>query len=95
MPRAARIIRKGLMKKGFRESVGDHKFYTYYTSDGLMTSIYTKISHSADDVSDSLLSLMAKQVRLSKNKFLEFVDCTIPQDIYQKLLIAEGVIKLT
>jgi len=93
MPRDARKVRRGLLNKGFRESGGDHKFYTFHTRGGLKTSVYTKISHSADDLSDSLLGKMARQSRLSKAEFLSLVDCPLSHEAYELKLIADSIVE--
>ena len=48
------------------------------------------MSHSANDLSDSLLGMMARQVQLSKKDFLSLVDCSITYDAYQKMLFPEA-----
>ena len=92
MPRDARKVRKGLLNKGFRESEGDHKFYTFHTVQGLKTSVYTKMIHSADELSDSLLGMMARQVKLSKKDFLSLVDCSITHEAYQQQFIVLSIL---
>ena len=69
-----------------------HKFYTFHTGGGLITPVYTKMSHSAGDLSDSLLGLMAKQVKLSKGDFLLLVDCPLTYEAYEQVLIAMRII---
>ena len=50
------------------------------------------MSHSAGDLSDSLLGLMAKQVKLSKGDFLLLVDCPLTYEAYEQVLIAMRII---
>jgi hypothetical protein len=90
--RPVRIIRANLTKKGFAESVdGDH-IYLWLTIDGKDTGIKTKISHSATECGDSLLSMMARQVKLARKEFEQLVDCTLGKEGYLKILRNNGIL---
>jgi len=81
-----REIRSNLRKKGFEESLsGDHVYLHYYVQ-GKKSSIFTKISHGRREVGDSLIGPMAKQLRLSKNDFVEFAKCRITQEQYNEIV---------
>lgn len=88
MPRKRDLIVVNLTAKGFEKSEGDHIFLLYRRSDGLKTAIRTKISPGSShrDVSDIILSQMAKQVRLSNKAFLQLVDCTLDQIGYEAIV---------
>ena len=63
----SRDIMSSLMKKGFVKSGGDHLYFTFHTSEtGAKTPIFTKLSHSQQEVGGSLIAQMARQCRLSK-----------------------------
>lgn len=93
MPRDARKVGKGLIRKGFLESTSHHRFYIYYTCSGKKSSVQTKMSHSATDISDPLLCKMARDVKLTKEEFLSLVDCPLSREAYELKLIALSVIK--
>lgn len=88
MPRKRDLIVANLTAKGFEKSEGDHIFLLYRRSDGLKTAIRTKISRGSShrDVSDIILSQMAKQVRLPNKAFLQLVDCTLDQMGYETIV---------
>lgn len=80
----SRKVQASLEKKGFTESAnksGDHIRFEYW-HDGKLTRCNTKLSHNGQDINDSLISLMSKQMQLSKKEFKEFVECTFSQEDY-------------
>ena len=85
-------IDKALRKKGFEVSNKNHHFY-YYMNNGKKTNIFTKTSHSSDEINDTLIKKMADQVRLEKNEFKELVQCTLSGERYREILIDKGIIK--
>ncbi len=87
MPRPASKVAGGLEKKGFRRRESDHTFFHLYVRDK-KTVIHTKISHGAKEIGDKLLGMMARQVRLSRQQFLELVDCPMKHEDYVKRLEA-------
>lgn len=85
MQRKHRQILSSLTSKGFSERAeGDHIFLVYLNSEGRKTAIHTKLSRSAksDDIGNSLLGLMARQVRLSKKDFVDLIDCPMSKEDY-------------
>ena len=92
MPRLKREVESALLKKGFKQREGDHHHFIYFGLDGNKTPVVTKTSHtqSMRDIPDALLSLMAKQCKLSKREFLNLVDCPLSRDEYHKLLDSQG-----
>lgn len=88
MPRKRDLVVGNLTSKGFKTIEGDHVFLVYHRLDGLKTPIRTKVSRGSShrDISDPLLSQMAKQVKLTKPRFLELVDCTLDQASYEQLV---------
>ena len=86
----AKFVSSALERKGFiRDESRNHIFFIFYHN-GKKTSIYTKTSHNNQEINDSLLSLMAKQVRLSKNDFCKMVDCHISKEEYTEKLLSRG-----
>lgn len=85
--RSKRAVETALVQKGFREQDGDHHYFVYWTADGRKTVARTKTSHgSGKDLGDSLLTQMARQVKLTKGAFLELVDCPMSREQYEKQL---------
>lgn len=86
--RAKKQVRRALMKKGFDERrQGRHRYYYHRAADGTRTGIRTMISHgrAGDDIDVSLLKQMAAQCgRLSLDRFIDLVDCTMEkEDFYE------------
>ncbi|ATQ75104.1 hypothetical protein CR152_11670 [Massilia violaceinigra] len=90
MPRRRVDVEKGLLKKGFRRREGDHHYYNYFNTQGKKTAVFTKTSHSHTEISASVISLMAKQCKLSRQTFDMLVDCPLSQQEYETLLILGG-----
>jgi len=96
MPRKYADVERNITKKGFQKTESDHHFYTYYTTTNLRTAIRTKMSHSnrgASDISDTLISVMARQCCLSRADFCKFIDCSLSQVQYEQILLDVGKIK--
>lgn len=93
-----RNIKKALEKKGFREDKKqgntDHHYYRLYTSDGIKTSITTKISRGEKEIYDPLIKAMGKQIGLSTRDFKAYVRCDLSKNKYYKKLIRKNKIKL-
>jgi predicted RNA binding protein YcfA (HicA-like mRNA interferase family) len=90
MARSRTVVEAALTKKGFQETEGDHHFFVYQTKKGKKSLARTKTSHSMKDISDDLLSQMAKQCKVSKRQFLDLIDCDIERDGYENLLSKAG-----
>ena len=84
-------IDKALRKKGFEKKEGDHNFY-YYINNGKRTNIFTKTSHSASEINDSLISRMAKQTHLDKSQFTKLIECTLSGEKYKEILIEKNLL---
>jgi hypothetical protein len=92
MPKGAREIAAGLAKKGFQKRDNDHTFFHLYAN-GKKTIVYTKMSHGEKEIGDKLLSIMARQVNLSRKQFLDLVDCPLKLNEYLELLRKAGKIE--
>jgi len=67
-----------LKKKGFTSEMSKHIKLTFQHN-GCDTQIRTWVSHGKKEIGDRLLSLMAEQLHLSKQQFMETIDCTIDE----------------
>lgn len=85
MPKDAKDIAAGLVKKGFAPREGDHAFY-HLVVNGKKTIISTKISHGEKEIRDKLLGIMARQLKLSKRDFINLVDCPLTAEEYLAML---------
>ena len=94
MPREKRQIESSLVAKGFEQREGDHHFYAYWSKAGKKTAVFTKTSHTPKmkSIPDELLSLMARQCKLTKQQFLELVDCPMNRDSYELILAAKELL---
>ncbi len=88
MPRKQTDVERALTKKGFKQSESHHRFFVYYSKSGLKTPVNTKTSHGHSEVSDDLLSKMARQLKVSRSEFLDLVDCPLSRDEYEQKLVA-------
>lgn len=91
---SARNIDSALRKKGFQCVLEkDHVFYYFLRRNGERTSIKTKISHGMgnSDIGSPLIAQMSRQLRLTKQQFLDFVDCTISEEDYRSILRDLGI----
>ena len=88
MVRKRDAVETSLEKKGFERKTGDHVFFIYYTTDGRKTSVRTKMSYGSShrDISQNLVSRMAKQCRLATSDFKRLVDCPLSRKDYEEML---------
>ena len=90
MPRSRKDVESALKSKGFHQAESHHHFFIYFTKKGKKTLAKTKTSHGMKDISDDLLSQMAKQCKLTKSQFLELVDCPMNRDEFEEALSKTG-----
>ncbi|MGN1355242.1 MAG: type II toxin-antitoxin system HicA family toxin [Bacilli bacterium] len=87
MPRSKKDVKKVLLQKGFSLSPGDHEYFFVYRN-GQKTAVNTKISRgSQKDIPNGLLKTMMKQMRLEKNDFERYFNCTMSKDEYIQYLL--------
>ncbi len=91
MPKTVKDAAAALQKKGFQSRQSHHVFF-HLVVDGRKTIISTKISHGEREIADSLLGMMARQIRLSRKQFNDLIDCPLSHSDYLKLLRVAGVI---
>lgn len=94
MPMERRLVKSVLEEKGFRPGKGDHDFYFYYSFDGKKSPVRTKISRGRNhrDISDGLISTMARQCQLSVGEFRDFVGCSLKRVDYDQKLRKLGLV---
>ena len=91
MPREKKDVEAALEGKGFQRGEGDHHYFIYWSLSGKKTMAKTKTSHgSGRDITDDLLSRMARQCGVTKPNFLKFVDCSLERPEYETLLKRAG-----
>ena len=87
-------IERNLQKKGFILDVSrDHKYF-HHEYKGILTGIFTYISHgSAKEIDNSLISKMQKQLKLEK-KYLacDLFTCPMSGDDYLDILKENNLI---
>lgn len=89
------MVERGLLRNGFRRTDTHHRRFVYHTLDGEEPQpVATIMSHGADrDISDRLLGLMARQLRLTRRQFDDLIDCRLSQADYEAMLRRDGFIR--
>ena len=88
-------VEAALERKGFRRNEQkDHRKFHYWTASAKKTAIWTKTSRGTayKMLYDELISQMAKQMKLTKQEFDQFVACDIEQTEYEQLLAERGLL---
>ena len=95
MPRKAREIERGLLRKGFLAEDSRHRHFTYCRLDGRTAKqVKTVMSHGSDrDIDDRLLAKMARQLHLTRRQFDELIDCRLSQADYEAMLRRDGFVR--
>ena len=69
-------IESGLVKKGFRRSHTDHRYFILYVEGKKEAATF--LSHGKNqDIGSPLLNAMAKELGLSTNDFIDLVKCPL------------------
>lgn len=88
------LVRQNLPKKGFQETDDRSHIFLHLYVDGKRTHIRTHVSHGSGykTLSDSLVSQMAKQCKITSKEFRNLAECTLShKDYLQKLVDAEEI----
>ena len=94
MPHKARVVRRALLRKGFRQSDSRHRWYEYEQLNGEASGIKTLMSHGEDrDLADHLLGQMARQIHLTRRQFDSLIDCDLSQAEYEAMMRRDGFIR--
>jgi hypothetical protein len=93
MPRKQSEVERSLTTKGFKRKEGNHSYFNYYATSGKKTAVFTKTSHGAREIDDSLLGQMARQCKLSRADFELLIDCPLDRGTYENKLIEKRAIE--
>lgn len=74
-------IKTSLCKKGFVEDNNNHKKLNFLL-DGKKTRMRTQYSHGKNEVGEPLISMMARQIGLTKKQFIDLVSCSLSEEEY-------------
>jgi predicted RNA binding protein YcfA (HicA-like mRNA interferase family) len=88
--RQSREVHAALVKKGFIcNQAGKHVHYIF------SKKIRTMISHSntGKTLNSFLVAKMAKQLHLTKQQFLDLIDCRLSEEGYRECLRDLGILK--
>lgn len=90
--RKVKEVSSRLCGKGFvKNDRSDHCRFLLYV-DGRKTRIRTMISHGEREIGEELIHRMAAQLKLSKDEFLDLVDCRLDGDGYLWLMRERGFV---
>jgi hypothetical protein len=87
-------IHAALTGKGFRVADTHHEMLWLFVG-GKKTSIRTRLSHGSDEYGDSLLKLMAKQLKLRRADLDRLIECPLTEKEYVSILVKNGDVRLT
>lgn len=87
----ARDIERALQAKGFKLDLKSERFFVLFVN-GQKMGIRTFISHGERDVTESLFSLMAHQLHLTKAELRDLAECTLSGERYAELMRGRGVV---
>ncbi len=87
-PRKTKDLKAALISKGFVQEERDHSYFFLHV-EGRKSSIRTKISHGSKEYGDNLLSLVARQLCLSKIELNDLLDCPLRHEDYVMILKAK------
>ena len=88
---STRKLAGALTAKGFQLENTHHEMYWLYV-DGKRSSVRTRISYSAREYDDGLLSQMAKQTGLKRSEFDDLIECPLSAAAYVQLLEERGLV---
>lgn len=90
----AKKTHKNLLKKGFKDAdnkSSDHKWLELFHNEKLV--LHTKISHGETDLGNSLIKKMSYQCNLSKDEFMDLVNCPMSKQQYFDILQRKGFLE--
>ena len=86
-------IASALLKKGFERYQSHHVMFRLMAQ-GRTTSIRTRFSHGERKADDWLIAQIARQLHLTKQELLRFIECEIGQEDYVRLMIERGHLRV-
>lgn len=72
------------VKLGFERTDSHHRIYRLYLDGQLVARTF--LSHGQRELNDYLIGQMARQLRLSRQEFLDAVACPLDRESYYTLL---------
>jgi hypothetical protein len=95
MPFDTRKVINSLKKKGFKRGRNtDHEYYIFWSIDGIKPGAKIHFSHGGnEELSDDLLSRMARQISLSLSEFRDLIRCPMSQIEYEEVLREKGFLE--
>lgn len=78
-------VAKSLERKGMTPTNTHHVMYRKVVSDG-GGPVITRISHGAKEISQSLISKMARQCELTSQEFRALVECSLSEVAWDELV---------
>ncbi len=92
MPIKTREAKTSLLQKGFQLDNRDHIYFRFYY-EGKVTRSHTYFSHGTNEIDDSLLSVMKKQLQLDTNQQVrELFDCPLNENDIIEILRRKNLI---
>ena len=86
-------MRAAFLAKGFISDETHHEMF-WLVVGGKKTSIRTRISHGAKEYGDQLLTLVSRQIGLSKTELYRLVDCPMDGEKLKALLVERRKIRM-
>jgi len=95
VPVKKRDVEASLELKGFKRVEGDHSFFIYYSEAHQKSRVRTRTSHGTGhkDISDNLVSSMAKQCKLTNKQFRDLIECPLSRAEFEKILVEKGFVE--
>lgn len=85
-------IEQALMSKGFKKVNTHHEMYWLHVG-SKKTSIRTRVSNGEREYGDKLLSIMARQVHLSRSLLDDLIECPLTSSAYLEELRIKGILR--
>jgi hypothetical protein len=86
-------MRGAFLSKGFIADETHHEMF-WLVVGGKKTSIRTRISHGAAEYGEHLLTLMSRQIGLSKSELYRLIDCPMDGEKLRAVLVGRGKVRL-
>ena len=92
-PRKTRTMRTAFLSKGFIADETHHEMF-WLVVGGKKTSIRTRISRGTSEYGDQLLTLMSRQIGLSKSELYRLIDCPMDGEKLRTILVERGKVRM-
>ena len=92
--RKRQVVEERLVQKGFTLVPSkDHRYYVFVFENRTVARTKVSLGTKYKDLSDDLISAMARQCHLPKSEFLDLVDCPMTQRGYEERLREQGMLE--